>query len=411
MEKEDLNIVFVGHIDHGKSTLIGRLFYDTKSLPQGKMEEIEALCEKTGQEVEFAYLLDHLQEEREQNITIDTTQMFFEDEKRKYVIIDAPGHKEFLKNMITGASQAEAAVLIVDTNEGVKEQTKRHAYILHLLGISQVMVVLNKMDQIDWSQEKYEAVKKELGGFLAGLGVEPEYYIPISAKLGDNVAKKSENMGWYDGKTVLEALDSFKASLAPVEQDLKFPIQDAYKIEGKRIFVGRIEEGVLRQGDKIVVLPTNEKTTVKSIEVWEAQKETAEAGESIGITTEDALFIERGNVLVHEGKEVPITGEFHANIFWISKKPMQNGERLKLKCATEEVMCTVDVLKRMDSSSLDINADGVDVIEETEVAEAIIKVDKPIVVEQFEDTPALGRFVLERDMDVVGSGIITKVAK
>ncbi|MFC2174362.1 sulfate adenylyltransferase subunit 1 [archaeon] len=409
MEKEDLNIVFVGHIDHGKSTLIGRLFYDTKSLPQGKMEEIQALCDKMGQEVEFAYLLDHLQEEREQNITIDTTQMFFEDEKRKYVIIDAPGHKEFLKNMITGASQAEAAVLIVDTEEGVKEQTKRHAYILHLLGISQVMVVLNKMDKVEWSQEKYETVKKELSEFLGELGVKPNYYIPISAKQGDNVANKSENMAWYDGATVMGALDSFTPNPAPVEQDLRFPIQDAYKIDGKRIFVGRVEEGLLKQGDAVVVLPSKEKTKIKSVEVWQEQKEQAEAGESIGVTTEDALFIERGNVLVHEGKEAPTTKEFHANIFWISKKPMQNGERLKLKCSTQEVMCTVDVLKRMNSSSLDINADGVDVIEETEVAEAVIKSDSELVVERFEETPGLGRFVLERGMDVVGSGIITEV--
>ncbi|MCK4327414.1 MAG: GTP-binding protein [Candidatus Diapherotrites archaeon] len=408
MEKEDLNIVFVGHIDHGKSTLIGRLFYDTKSLPQGKMEEIEALCEKTGQEVEFAYLMDHLQEEREQNITIDTAQTFFEDENKKYVIIDAPGHKEFLKNMITGASQAEAAVLIVDTNEGVKEQTKRHAYILHLLGISQVMAVLNKMDKVDWSEEKFSAVKAELSEFLGGMGITAEYYIPISAKKGDNVASHSENMEWYTGKNVLEALDSFKPTPAPVEQAMRFPIQDAYKIDGKRIFVGRVETGKIAPGDTVIVLPSKEKTKIKSIEVWQAQLQQAEAGQSIGITTEDALFIERGNLLVHEGQETPVTQEFRANIFWISKKPMQNGERLKIKCATEEAMCTVDVLKRMNSSSLDINADGVDVIEETEVAEAVIKVEKPLAIERFEETPGIGRFVLERDMDVVGSGIIIK---
>lgn len=409
MEKEDLNIVFVGHIDHGKSTLIGRLFYDTNSLPQGKMEEVQRLCDKMGQEVEFAYLLDHLREEREQNITIDTTQMFFEDEKRRYVIIDAPGHKEFLKNMITGASQAEAAVLIVDVAEGVKEQTKRHAYILHLLGISQVMVVLNKMDKVDWSESRYNEVKDELAKFLDELGTEPEYYIPISAKLGDNVANKSKNMPWYSGKTVMGALGSFKPLPEVVEKPMRYPVQDAYKIDGKRIFVGRVEAGRIAAGDKVVVLPTGEKTAVKSIEVWKAQKESAEAGESIGITTEDALFIERGHVLSHEGEEPKVTEEIRANIFWISKRPMKSGERMKLKCSTQEVMCTVDVLRKMDSSTLEIDESGTDKLGETEVAEALIKTESPIVAERFEDIAELGRFVLEREMDIAGSGIITAV--
>ncbi|MBW3019064.1 GTP-binding protein, partial [Candidatus Woesearchaeota archaeon] len=200
--QEYLKFVIVGHVDHGKSTLIGRLLYDTNSLPEGKMEEIKKMSEEKGKEAEFAFVLDALEEEMEQGITIDTTQIWFKTPKRQYVIIDAPGHKEFLKNMITGASQGEAAILIVDAEEGVKENTKRHAYILSMLGIKQVVVVMNKMDLVGYKEERYNEVKTELEKFLGQLGVKPLYYIPLSAKQGDNVAKKSENMPWYTGMTV-----------------------------------------------------------------------------------------------------------------------------------------------------------------------------------------------------------------
>ena len=265
MEREHLKLVIVGHVDHGKSTLIGRLFFDTDSLPKEKIEEVKQICEALGKELEFAYVMDHLEEERSQGITIDTAQTFFKTEKRDYVIIDAPGHREFTKNMITGASQAEAAILIVDASEGVREQTRRHAYILGMLGLKQVIVAVNKMDLVDYSENVFNEVSKQTTDFLERIGIAPTYIIPISAKEGDNVAKASDRMKWYTGPTILQALDTFKKTEKRDENPLRFAVQDVYNIDGKRIIVGRVEAGTLRVGDNIIVLPTGEETTVETI--------------------------------------------------------------------------------------------------------------------------------------------------
>ena len=250
-----LSFVIVGHVDHGKSTLIGRLLYDTDSLPPDKIEEMQKASTEAGRETEFAYLLDHLEEERKQGVTIDTTQVFFKTDKRRYVIIDAPGHVEFVKNMITGASQAEAAVLIIDVVEGVKEQTKRHSYMLSLLGLHQVVVVLNKMDLVDFSQERFKNVKKGVAEWLKSISIEPTCYIPISAIKGDNVASKSENMDWYTGLTFMESLDTLQNRQTPEDKPLLMPVQDVYKVGEKRINVGRVESGVIEKGTEVKILP------------------------------------------------------------------------------------------------------------------------------------------------------------
>ena len=230
MQKEKLKFVIVGHVDHGKSTLIGRLFFDTGSLPADKIAEIEKISKELGRDVEFAFMMDHLQEERDQGITIDTAQAFFHTDKRDYVIIDAPGHVEFTKNMITGASQAQAAILIVDAAEGVREQTRRHAYLLSMLGLTQVAVVINKMDldSVRYSKQRFEQVVAELLEFCEPLGIKPMHIVPISAKQGENVAKKSTHMDWYIGPTVLELLDDFVVPSKPADKPMRFPIQDVY---------------------------------------------------------------------------------------------------------------------------------------------------------------------------------------
>jgi small GTP-binding protein len=260
-----LKFVLVGHIDHGKSTLIGRLLYDTNSLPPDRIAEVKkASKEKMDGEIEFAFIMDHLREEREQGITIDIAHTFFSSKKREYVIIDAPGHVEFVKNMLTGASQAEAALLIVDAKEGVEEQTKRHANLVSMLGLGQIIVVINKMDLVDYKEDKFNSLKKEVDKFLSSIKQRPDYYIPISALKGDNVAKHSEQMNWYKGMTVLESLDSLKNEIPLEDKSLIFPIQDVYKISGKRIAVGRIEAGSLSKGMEVKILPDGGKTTVKS---------------------------------------------------------------------------------------------------------------------------------------------------
>ncbi len=405
--QDALRFVIVGHVDHGKSTLIGRLLYDTDSLPEDKIEEVRRTCEELGREMEFGFLMDHLEEERSQGITIDTAQTFFKTGKRRYVIIDAPGHKEFIKNMITGASQAEAALLIVDANEGLKEQTKRHAYILKMLGLCQVVALVNKMDLADHSKDRFDAVRADLLTFLSTVGIQPGTTVPISARNGDNIAFASRNMPWYEGPTVLDALDSFTSTEPAVLRPLRFPIQDVYKVKDKRILVGRVEAGRIRKGEEVSFLPQGTGTRINSVEILWKDRAEAEAGECAGITLEDPLFIERGAVACPPSDRPTVTSRIRANVFWMSKQPYSSGEDLSLRVATQEVRAHLRIEKKMDSSSLDPIAENPDKVFETEVAEMTIETKHPIVVENFSDTQELGRFVLVRGLDVVAGGIIT----
>lgn len=249
---ESLNIVIVGHVDHGKSTLLGRLYADTGSLPDGKLEKVQAICRQQGKEFEYAFLFDAFLEEQEQGITIDTARTFFMWKGRQYIIIDAPGHKEFLKNMISGAARAEAALLLIDALEGVKEQSKKHGYLLSLLGVRQFAVVVNKMDLVGYRQDVFGGIEKEYREFLGQFGAVPEQIIPVSAKLGDNIANRSQAMAWYSGPTILDTLSLFKKETLRSEQPLRFPVQDVYKFDARRILAGRIAAGRLKIGDHLV---------------------------------------------------------------------------------------------------------------------------------------------------------------
>ncbi len=405
---EQLRFVIVGHVDHGKSTLIGRLFFDTDSLPPDKKAEVEKSSKELGREIEFSFLMDHLKEEREQGITIDTAQTFFKTDKREYVIIDAPGHVEFVKNMITGASQAEAGVIIIDAKEGVREQTKRHSYILSMLGLEQIVVLINKMDAVEYKEEIFNKVKEDMREFLKSLNIVPKYYIPISAMNGDNVANRSKIMKWYKGPTALEALDSFESKILSDKSDLIFPVQDVYKVDDKRIIVGRIESGKLEVGDMIKVLPSEEMTKVNSIEKFlEKNVKKAKAEESIGITTLDPIFIERGYIICREGKEPVLTDEFRGNIFWLSKKQLNIEEKLRLRCATQEVGAKIlRIEKRLNSSSLEVMEEDAKELKNLEVGEVVIKTKKPVSIKKLTEVPELGRFVLMRGEDVCAGGIV-----
>ncbi|MFH1402914.1 MAG: GTP-binding protein [Candidatus Altiarchaeota archaeon] len=406
---EHLKLVIVGHVDHGKSTLIGRLLYDTGSLPEGKMQEIERTCKALGRDIEFAYVMDHLQEEREQSITIDTAQTFFKTGRREYVIIDAPGHKEFVKNMITGASQAEAAILIVDAEEGVQEQTKRHAYILGMLGLKQVIAVLNKMDKVGYGKERFEEVKASLLEFLEAINIKPTYVIPISAKEGDNVARKSEKMPWFDGMSILESLDTFVNTERHTEKPLRYPIQDIYMVGGDRVFAGRVESGRIREGQEVTVLPDPRKTKVTGIKVFmDDGKKEAEAGESIGVTIKDKLFLDRGSIIC-DGRLPEVTDTVSAKVFWMGKQPLKKTDRVTIKLATEEVDCGIESIdRRLDSSTLEVLEEDAPQLNENEVGEMVIKTVRPIVVENFNEVPELGRFVIVQGYDVAAGGIIVE---
>src|SRR6185436_4721903 len=352
---EQLKIVIVGHVDHGKSTFVGRLFHDTGTLPEGKLEQLQKVAERRGVPFEWANLMDALQSERDQNITIDTAQIWFQTKKRQYVIIDAPGHKEFLKNMVTGAANAEAALLLIDANEGVQEQSRRHGYLLNLLGIRQIAVLVNKMDLQGYSRERFDHIERQYRAFLESIGVEAKLFIPIAAKHGDNIASLSRNMPWWAGPTVLAALDEFKVSELPKHQPLRFPIQDVYRFDERRILAGRVESGSIKVGDRLLFSPSNKVSTVKSIERWNAPTtDSASAGESIGITLTEQIFVERGTVAALEAFPPYELTRFKARLFWLGRNPFRKGKTYKLKLTTQELDCEIDAIEKIiDASTLE----------------------------------------------------------
>ncbi len=407
MEERELHIVIVGHVDHGKSTLVGRLFYDTGCLSPDKIEEIRESSAAGGDEgkIEFAHVMDNLKEERDQGITIDIAHTFFHTDRRRYVIIDAPGHREFLKNMISGTSQAEAAIMLVDAKRGVEEQTLRHCHVLSLLGIKQVAVLLNKMDMTGFSEDAYKRVKDDIIKVLSGLDITPSYVIPISAMLGDNVAAKSAKMEWYDGPTVLEALDSFESAKA-TNRGMRFPVQDVYDVEGQSVAVGRVEAGVLRAGEDVFILPDNKKVRLLEIKKYlEDGIKEAGAGDAVGITVEGAALC-RGQI-VADSVESRITDTLRANIFWMVDKEYTRGVPLTFKCATQDVTGKIDkIYQRFDPASIEVVERDASVIKPSEVAEVEIKLSKAVVVDSFSKIQETGRFVLEHEGFTVAGGII-----
>jgi bifunctional enzyme CysN/CysC len=407
---EQLKIVIVGHVDHGKSTFVGRLFHDTGSLPEGKLEQLQKVAERRGVPFEWANLMDALQSERDQNITIDTAQIWFRTPKRQYVIIDAPGHKEFLKNMITGAANAEAALLLIDAHEGVQENSRRHGYLLNLLGISQIAVLVNKMDLESYSESRFNQIEAEYRAWLRGIGVEPKVFLPIAAKHGDNIAGRSPNMRWWQGPTVLDTLDEFKVAELPKNLPLRFPIQDVYRFDERRIFAGRIESGSLKVGDKLVFSPTNKTSTVKSIERWNAPpSDTASAGESVGITLREQIFVARGAIAALDSSPPFELSSFKARLFWLGKQPFTKGKTYKLKLATQEVECHIESIdKVIDASTLETvsRKQNEIFVGRHEVAELTLHTRKPIAFDVHAEIVPTGRFVIVDGFDVSGGGII-----
>ncbi|MFP4150953.1 MAG: GTP-binding protein [Candidatus Aenigmatarchaeota archaeon] len=400
-EKENLKMVLVGHIDHGKSTLIGRLFYDTESLSADKLMDVK---DEEG-DIKFAHVMDHLKEERDQGITIDTAQTYFSTDDRNYTIIDAPGHKEFIKNMITGASQAEAGVLVIDADEGVMPQTKRHAYILSLLGIDQVVVAMNKMDLVGRKEERYEEVNEDLEGFLDGIGIDPNYVIPISAEEGDNVAGKGK-MDWYDGPTVLEALESFDTKPEPTEKPLRFPVQDVYDVDGEEVVVGKVESGTVKEGDTVKVLPRGVETEVEEVKEFGKETKRAEAGESKGLVL-SIDGAERGDMVSDAVKTPKVTEEVEANIFWINPDEIEKKEEITFKCTTQESEGVIsEIKKRLDSSTLEAVEEDADRLGQHEVGEVVISLEESVVVDEFNKIMETGRFVIDRNRRINGGGIV-----
>jgi bifunctional enzyme CysN/CysC len=403
-----LKVVFVGHVDHGKSTLIGRILHDTGSLPEGKVEEIKKTCAAEGMEFEFAFLLDALLEEQKQNVTIDTTEIPFRTPRRQYAIIDAPGHKEFLKNMITGASRADAAILVISADEGVREQSRRHAYLLSMLGIKHLIVVVNKMDLVDYFEKRFREIEQEYRKFLRELGLDARTFIPASAREGENVARAGMKMKWYCGASVLEALDLLEPQGRDIDLPLRFCVQDVYRFDGRRIIAGRIETGTLKVGDQLVFSPANKSSVVATIERWSVQENgPAVAGDSIGVTLSEQIFVERGYVASQEN-ETPIeANRFHADLFWIVREPLRVGHLYSLRLATQDVKCEVVSIERvMDSSTLETKSDGREQLERNEIGRLTIQTRGRLVIDNHDRIPNLGRFVIIDDGQICGGGTI-----
>lgn len=405
-----LNVVIVGHVDHGKSTLIGRMLHETGSLPEGKLEATARACREAGREFEFAFLLDALEEERDQGITIDTARIRFRAGRRDCVIIDAPGHKEFLKNMVSGAAAAEAALLLIDAEEGVQEQSRRHGYLLKLLGIRQIAVVINKMDLVNYCSDAFGSIRDQYLEFLQQAGIAARFVIPVSASLGDNITMLSDRTPWYNGPTVLEALDLFEPRVPREDAPLRLPVQDVYKFDRRRIIAGRIESGSIREGDQIVFSPSGHRGAVKTIERWQSSRNgAAVAGESIGITLSEQLFIERGDIVSHPD-DVPTSSRLlQANVFWLGDRHLTPGRGYVLKLATQEVECQVSSISGvLDTSTLASVGAGASEVAKNEVATVGIELKKPVAYDSFSGVVETGRFVIVDDKDVAGGGIITQ---
>jgi bifunctional enzyme CysN/CysC len=408
--RPQVRIVIVGHVDHGKSTLVGRLLHETGSLPEGKLEMLKTVSARRGMPFEWSFLLDALQTERDQGITIDTTQIRFRTQSRDVVLIDAPGHAEFLRNMITGASQADAAVLIIDALEGVRDQTRRHGYLLHLLGIRQVAVVVNKMDRVDFSAARFAEISAEISAHLTGLGVTPSAVIPISARDGDGVAERTPRIGWYNGPTVVEALDTLEPARPLAQLALRLPVQAIYKFDDRRIVAGRIESGHLAAGDEIVIMPAGKVARIRSVEGWPVTpvKEAQTAGRSVGITLDRELFIERGDVIAHVGSSPRDTRRLRARIFWLHDKPLVPGASILVRLGTRETRATVVTIEKAvdpgELSSVETRS-----IARNHVGEIDVSLAQALAADPFTDNPRTGRLVIEVNGRIAGGGLVLSV--
>jgi bifunctional enzyme CysN/CysC len=408
--RPQVRIVIVGHVDHGKSTLVGRLLHETGSLPEGKLDMLKAVSARRGMPFEWSFLLDALQTERDQGITIDTTQISFRTRSRDVVLIDAPGHAEFLRNMITGASQADGALLIIDALEGVRDQTRRHGYLLHLLGVKQVAVVVNKMDRVDFSAARFKEISDEISAHLVSLGVTPSAVIPISARDGDGVAERTPRIRWYDGPTVVEALDALEPARPLQQLALRLPVQAIYKFDDRRIVAGRIESGNLGAGDEIVIMPAGKIARIRSVEAWPATpvKGRQSAGRSVGITLDRELFIERGDVIAHVGNAPRDTRRLHARIFWLHEEPLVTGGSILLRLGTKETRATVIAIEKAvdpgELSSVETKS-----IARNHVGEIEIALAQPLAADAYTDNPRTGRLVIEVNGRIAGGGLVLSV--
>jgi bifunctional enzyme CysN/CysC len=416
MPRDRMYIVVVGHVDHGKSTLVGRLLADTQSLPEGKLDKVRALCERTGRPFEYAFLLDALKDEQSQGITIDVARVFFKTALRDYVIIDAPGHDEFLRNMVTGAARAQAAILVIDALEGVRESSRRHGTMLSLLGIDQIAVVVNKMDLVGWSEPAFRAIEAEYRTFLTKLGLEPACFIPASGRDGDFIASASPRAPWYQGPTVVDAIDRFTPAKPKTLLPFRLPVQDVYKFTGhgddRRIVAGTIVSGSVAVGDEITFLPSGKRSRVRTLEDFgHPLPASASAGTPAGLTLTDQIYVARGELATRASERPPhVATHLRASVFWLGKTPLAPGKDYALRLGTARVPMRVERIDSvMDASTLEPAPRGSRAtVERNEVAGCTLVLARPVAcdVTEIDET---SRFVIIDDYEIRGGGIVREV--
>ncbi len=411
--REQMHIVITGHVDHGKSTIIGRLLAETDSLPHGKIDQVRETCRRTARPFEYAFLLDALKAEQAQGITIDAARVFFKTRKRDYIIIDAPGHIEFLKNMVTGASRAQAAVLVIDAEEGIQENSRRHGYMISMLGLRQLIVAINKMDLVGYSQKRYDDLVARYSQFLAQVDLKAEF-VPVSGMSGDNLASPGDNLKWFRGNTLLAALDGLAKEVSPVDKPLRMPVQDVYKFteygDKRRIIAGAVQTGKISVGDEVIFYPSGKRSIVKSLEGFpESPGNSAEAGQAAAFTLDKQIYVSRGEIATVAGQGHPhVSTRLEANLFWMGRQPMVKGKSYLIKLGTaKEKVELEEVVSVMDGSNLDASQKK-EQIDHHDVAHCILRARKAIAFDTVDRIAQTGRFVIVDNYEISGGGIVRK---
>lgn len=396
-----LNIVLLGDVDCGKSTLIGRLLYDTDSISGQAKENLKKTCKDLEKDMEFAYLLDVFKEEREEEFTLDTTQAMATLGGKEYLFIDVPGQRELLKNMLTGASFAEAAILVINAEKPQEEQARRHAYLLKFLGIEQIIIVINKMDRVSYDRQYFIRIKSQIEPFLKEAGFSSEYIIPISAKEGENLLKPSLKMDWYVGLSLVNTFDSFirKEEI----YDFRFPVQDIYEIRGEEVAVGTIISGEIKKGELIEASPDKKRLKIRKILTFPKTKSRAQKPESIGLVLDIKDGLKRGRML-YKGASPQITNKLEAKVFCLA--PIDSQTELLFKSATQAVSCKITRIKEsIDTATLEVDKQTV-LLKALDAASVVITTNKTVAVEKFQNLPSLGRFVIEKENQIIAVGIV-----
>ncbi|MBI3290802.1 adenylyl-sulfate kinase [Candidatus Falkowbacteria bacterium] len=411
-DKELLNIVIAGSVDDGKSTLIGRLFYDTKRIYQDQLASIKKSSVKSGTDLDLSLLTDGLASEREQKITIDVAYRYFSTAKRRFNIADVPGHEQYTRNMATGASNADLAIILADAAKGLLTQSRRHLFIASLMGISHILVVVNKMDQVDYSEEVFEKIKDQFTDFTTKLNIDDLQFIPISALAGDMVVGRGGNMDWYQGSTVLSYLENLEISSDRNLIDFRFPVQLVKKIDNSRFYFGQVASGVIEKGEKVIILPSGLVSEVKSIVYDRNSQDNAFSPKSIALTLSDELDVSRGDMIVRQKNTPDVSTEIEAEVVWLAGEDLKSGNSYILKHTTKTTRCHVeDIIYKINIKTL--HREPAASIKTNEIGRVFIKTNDLLSFDEYQKNKDAGRFIIidQASNNTVGAGVILRRAR